>query len=338
MKEVTLMRKGSIAAGSVLWLMLGACSHQRTAQKDLGPSKLPPPGPPAVAMAIDPNLKARAQSQLEAAVHWPDEIIRAHALEEVKQLNTPNADQVIEAALGDSSPLVRKAAALAAGELQVRDAAIQLNQSLDSAGLSERMAIIFALHRLGDTSHSHEFERTAQDGDLHIRADTSLMLGMLGEKSAIPILVVMLKDREDAVRLQAAEALWKLGDQRGFDALVEATISALPTDRMIAILGLAEPRDTRVLGHVEGGLTDEFAEVALVAARAAGMLGSDHGYGVALIGAKSVDPTQRTLAALAFGAMGRTDAQPVLARLLDDANPDVKLAAAGAILQLGKKG
>jgi len=65
-----------------------------------------------------------------------------------------------------------------------------------------------------------------------------------------------------------------------------------------------------------------------------GKLGSDDGYGVALRGAKSTDPKIRLLAALALGAIERPDAQDELAILLRDANPDVRLAAAAAILQL----
>jgi HEAT repeat protein len=78
-------------------------------------------------------------------------------------------------------------------------------------------------------------------------------------------------------------------------------------------------------------------EVALVAARAMGMLGSDEGYGIALQGAKSQDPQQRFLAALALGAIGRTDAQEPLRGLLTAQEPNVRLAAATAILQLNAK-
>src|SRR6185437_11829851 len=102
------------------------------------------------------------------------------------------------------------------------------------------------------------------------------------------------------------------------------------------------------LGHIEGQLTNDYPEVELVAARAAGMLGSDAGYGVALaliqqpVFDKKDDPEviarrtdqQHLLAALAFGAMGRTDAQPYLAPLLKDPNADVRVAAAQALLQL----
>lgn len=295
-----------------------------------------PAVPPAKALPIDQALVSEARAELDESLKSSDEIIRTHAIETVKSLNQPGAGEIIQSSLSDSSPLVRKAAAFAAGELQIREAVDRLNQRLDTPKLSERMAILFALHRLGDFSHTHEFEQTAVDPDPHIRGDTAMILGMLGEKSASGILMQMLeKDKIAAVRLQAAEALWRLGEERGLDELVGATVSMYPDDRMIAVLALAQPRDTRVLGHVEGLLTDDYPEVTLVAARAAGMLGSDHGYGVALNGAKSVDGRQRLLAAMALGAVGRTDAQPVLANLLRDSNPDVKLAAAGAELSLG---
>jgi HEAT repeat protein len=262
-------------------------------------------------------------------------------VEMVKQSNSPDAAAArVVTALGDNNWLVRKAAALAAGELQVQQASDRLNERLNDPNtqLSERLADIFALHRLGDPTHSHLFEQTSLDPDKRIRGDTAFMLGLLGDKSAVPILVSMLRnDKEATVRLQAAEALWRLGDERGLDDLVGATVSMYPDDKMIALLALAEPRDTRMLGHVEGALTDDYPEVALVAARAAGMLGSDHGYGVALNGAKSDDPRQRLLAAMAFSGIGRADAQPILAKLLDDKDADVRLAAAGALLHIANR-
>jgi HEAT repeat protein len=51
-------------------------------------------------------------------------------------------------------------------------------------------------------------------------------------------------------------------------------------------------------------------------------------------GARETDPKLRVLAALALGAIGRTDEQPVLRDLLNDKDPDVRIAAATAILQL----
>jgi HEAT repeat protein len=91
-----------------------------------------------------------------------------------------------------------------------------------------------------------------------------------------------------------------------------------------------------VLEHLRGKLISDWAEIGLVAARAMGELGSDEGYGVAVSGARSADPRQKSLAALAFGAIGRADAQTYLAPLLRDPSPGVRLASATGILQLGR--
>ena len=43
-------------------------------------------------------------------------------------------------------------------------------------------------------------------------------------------------DREPAVRIQVAEALWRLGDESGLRNLVSATQSGYPDDQMLALL------------------------------------------------------------------------------------------------------
>jgi HEAT repeat protein len=316
--------------------LAGCAAHPGSPVSPRARRKLPAV-PPVVAMPMDAALSAQARAELESAENSSDEVLRAHALEVLKKLNAPDAGPTIMAKLGDNSRLVRKSAALAAGELQYRPVQTRLNQMLETANGSERIAIIFALHRMGDPSHSHELEKTAVDSDPHIRGDTAMVLGMLGEKSAVPMLHAMLKDTDRAVRLESAEALWKLGDPLGSDGLEAATLSANPDDRMVALLALAEPRDTQVLGNIEGLLTDDYVEVALVAARAAGMLGSDDGYGLALQSASSSDVGQRVLAGMALASIGRADAQPALRKLLADTNPDARLVAAGAILAIGKR-
>jgi HEAT repeat protein len=335
------MRKSFLTVAVLLAGLVSGCGpHEPTGQKVLGPPPGPPPYPQAKIVPIDRGLQDRARQELDADLKFSDEVIRAHAMEVVKNAALPDAGPILLVGLNDQSPLVRKAAALACGELREQSAQDRLEAMIDTATLQERMAIIFALHRIGDTRFTHEYEKTAIDPDPRVRDDTALMLGMLGEKSAIPILLQMQKeDKDPTVRLEAAGALWKLGDERGLDDLVGATISAYPDDQMVALLAIAGPHDMRSQGHIDAQLTADYTEVALVAARAAGILGSDRGYGVAMIGARSADPRQRLLAALAFADIGRSDAQPILGGLLADKTTDVRLAAAGALLQInqGKK-
>ena len=161
-----------------------------------------------------------------------------------------------------------------------------------------------------------------------------MVLGKLGEPTAIRILKVMRLDTNPAVRQQASEAMWKLHDQAGLEDLIALSLSKHPDDQMMGLIGLAEPGDVKVRQHVRNGLTADYPEVTLVAARAMGMLGSDEGYGLALRGVNSTDRRQRQLAAFAIGAIGRADAQTQLRKLMADPAPDVRLAAATALLQL----
>jgi HEAT repeat protein len=195
----------------------------------------------------------------------------------------------------------------------------------------------FALHRIGDTRYSHDLEAYARDTNPEVRGKTALALGLLEEPSAVVVLRPMRKDVQSSVRLQASASLWLMHDPQGLDDLAAYAISKFPDDLIIATLALAGPKDQRVLQHVEANLTADYPEVCLAAARACGELGSDEGYSIAIKGAHSQDPRQRLLAALALGAIGRSDAQPVLAQLLKDPVATVQVGAATAILQLGQR-
>jgi HEAT repeat protein len=144
----------------------------------------------------------------------------------------------------------------------------------------------------------------------------------------------MRYDEDPAVRLQVASSLWLMGDEQGLDDLLGWAISKYPDDLILATLALAAPRDQRVIQHIRANLVTDYPEVDLAAARALGELSSDEGYTVATNGSASQDPRQRFLAALALGAIGRPDAQPILATLLKDQSPRVRIGAATAILQL----
>jgi HEAT repeat protein len=149
----------------------------------------------------------------------------------------------------------------------------------------------------------------------------------------------MQRDSEPGVRIQVAEALWRLGNETGLRSLVSATQSGYPDDQMVALLALAQTSDTRVLGHLRSALTADYPEAQVVAARAMGMLGSDAGYGIAAEAARSPDVYQRHRAAMALGDIGRSDAQPILAAMLRETEaPDVRLAAARGILKLKRAG
>jgi HEAT repeat protein len=281
------------------------------------------------------SLRTAAKEMLQTGVASQDPLIRMHAIEGIKDSLGASGAKEILAALRDPEPAVRFAAAMAAGELRLVYAKPTLQKLLnDDQNSHVQVGVIFALHRLGDTRYSSGLEEALKSRQPDVRADAAFALGRLGEKSAVKILRPALRESTVETRLQAAEARWRLGDEEGLKYLVAASISRHPAHQMVGILGLAGPRDAAVLEHVRTGLNSDYVEVALVSARALGLLGSDEAYDRVAEATRSTDVRQRYLAALALGAIARADAQDVLEPMLNDAEADVRVAAAAAILEL----
>lgn len=332
MKRSSLMLY-CIIAGS---LCIGGCASKDkpTGAKLMHPAPLPPAYPKPQVEAPNPELRRQAIEQIKASAKSQDPLGRCHAVEASKNLPPDLMSPIVLTGLDDPSEIVRFASLVVVGEMRMAPAFPTAAKLINDHSTTVQVAATFALHRLGDTTYSHNFEKFASDPDRQVRANTAMLLGLLGEPSASKVLKFQLNDNDPVVRLQAAESLWRLHDNQALDTLVIATISRYPDDRMVAALALAAPHDPRVAEHIRGMLTSSYPEVCLVAARAMGMLGFDEGYGVATQGAKSSDARQRQLAAMAFGAIGRMDSQQMLGKLLRDNDEDVRIAASAAILQL----
>jgi HEAT repeat protein len=299
----------------------------------IGPSQQAPSYAAARNVPLDPALRADADRELRVDLQSSDPEIRAHALEAL-QKNGADDSRQITAALGDTDPLVRYSGCIAAGQIQLKSAHDALLALADDHTAVVRVVARYALHRIGDYRYSHDLEALSRDPEPQVRGTTAMVLGMLGDPSGLKILRSMRTDRHPAVRQQASAAMWQLGDQQGMADLIGWSISQFPDDQMFGLLALSEPRHRTIIQHVRIGLVRDRPEVTLAAARGMGMLGSDEGYAIAMKGVSSVDPSQRIEAALALGAIGRSDSQGALRKLLGDSNANVRIAAAEAIFEL----
>lgn len=301
------------------------------------PAEAPAP-PPKQSVALDPLLTSDAKGEITSALRSSDPLMRGQALDGLRYVAPAEAAKLVVPLLNDPYRGVRFSAAMLAGDLKLKEVYPKLAQQVRTEeDPNVSIALRFALHKLGDTRLTHDLEKFAVNQDPQVRRNVALALGLLGERSALKILRKMRVDDDALVRQQSLEAMWRLGDQDALQGLVGLTASRYADDKIIGLLALAGPKRQSVREHVRGLLAGEdvHTEVSLVAARAMGMLGSDEGYAIAQSGAKSKDPNQRFLAAMAFGAIGRADAQDQLRKLLSDAEPNVQLAAASAVLQLG---
>lgn len=327
-----------IAVLATLAALVVGCQTRPRERKSFEAPRMPRV-PPRIEVPIDPALQQRAADQLAVAFASVDPISRAQSLEASSRTKDTNAIDKVLRGLDDSEGLVRFAAALCAGDLKLVGAREALERRAEDEFPSVRVAVRYALHRIGDTSRTRQLEGLSQHNDPRVRANVALVIGLLGEPTGVRIVRPMLRDLDASVRLAAAEALWSLRDEQGLRNLVAGTISRFPDEQIVCTLALAKPRDPDVKEFIVGKLAidsdnGQYLERQLAAARALGMLNDDAGFGVAIAATTSNEPRQREMAAWALGAIGRPDAQTPLAKLLDDPQAEVKLAAATALREL----
>lgn len=195
-------------------------------------------------LQIDPvHAYADARTLLLQATGDADPVVRMHAMEALVSVEPKAAGGVILQAIRDDRLPVMAAAVLAAGDICFAPAK---NQLLEMAGSEDpepppklMCALIYALHRLGDDTYTGELGALLQHEDKYVRAEAARMMGKMGEPSGIGPLKSRQADELDvAVRLNIAEALALLGDERSRNLLEAFTKDQYMESRLIAIEGL----------------------------------------------------------------------------------------------------
>lgn len=304
--------------------------------------KSPPPAPAYEPTPIDAALRQQAREAIETFATDPNPVNRANAIEAAKSTLGEAGRAIVLRGLSDDRAMVRFAACIGAGDLKYVETRPVLFRLAYDTDPNVRLAARYGLHKIGDTTLSQELVMPGlRDDRIGVRSNAVMLLGLLGEKSAIPPLQKLLLDSSSTVRIQVVEALWRLGDESVLDQIVARTVSPYADEQTLAVLALGQRRNIDsvekrrgVMGHIRGMLVANFPEVELAAARSLGQWNSDEGLGVALKYATSQDARQRGLSAFALGEIGRPDTQDTLKTLLADRTPEVRLAAAAAILKL----
>jgi putative membrane-bound dehydrogenase-like protein len=207
--------------------------------------------------------------------------------------------------------------------------------------------------------------RFHDEPDANVKRGIALALGKLGDKTALPVLVVALKDLKSpqSVRDAALSAMETIGGELVvktlIDVLGQADLPVARQTRLIAALGRARAKGA--IAAIVSRLTSPEPNARAAAAEALGQIGVTEGVAVplrsliedqesavsraaisalaalkdrdsvpAILAAADREPT-RFEAGLALTQFGDPRAMPVLVRNLSDKNPDIRKASAGAL-------
>jgi HEAT repeat protein len=320
-------------------------------------------------------LAQKAWDQVLASAQSKDPFCRDRAIEAA----TPAVDRVAPLAqrgIDDESPVVRFVALVTIGKLKLKDLAPaaklrltaeatqikklrgQIEEQRGRAGERElanmesalnqyrsvAAAALFALRQCGQDVDVTPLSTMLASEDLKLRSNVVMLVGLMGDPSAIP----MLKDkgkapapRESAEnqglwRLHITEALIRLGDNDALNPLFAAVYSKMSEVRELAVELSGELSDRALipaLQHLVVDKENETLELRVAAAVALARMGDNRGLAVLQEAAKSDMALLRDYAARGLGLVREPESARLLGVLLDDKVEQVRLSAAAAVLR-----
>jgi HEAT repeat protein len=290
----------------------------------------------------------RAVELLQAQSRSPDATVRANCVEALESSNDPRALQVINHGLNDPEWVVRFASAMAAGKRKAQSTLPTLESLVtgDTNG-SVRAACIYALARMDRTTHMVDLATLLLDRDPSTRANAAMVMGMLGNDSAIIVLQGRRDEQDIRVRFEITAAMARLGDLASQQIIVSWAVNRYAEDQWNAMmvcgdLPAAIAMSPLLLGlepapaQLPPGEADQVRTLTtrrqLVAARSLAKLHNGAGSKVAIDNLKNPIPGMRALALLALGEMLTPEQLPGIIESLGDPDEGVKRAAAAAIV------
>ena len=309
-------------------------------------------------------LKKRSIEIILQASSGKDPALRSNAIEAMQAL-PDRALPLTTKGLEDENPGVRFAAAVTAGMLKFRDLSPALRPLLRDENPSVRAAALYAMYTLGEKVDISPLGDMLASQDPVLCSNTALLLGLLGDGSAVPMLKAAARHdlprvseaQKTIIRLQIAEAVSRLGDNGSLDALRAGVFSQYHEAKMLAITALGEVKDRSMEAALENmisrpdvdpvpkgadsqtlALSERLkSELRLAAAGALARFGNMRGAALAVEKGADKEPVVRAQAAWVMGWMNDQPSLGRLGQLLDDPVPQVRVAAAAGVLKRQKK-
>jgi HEAT repeat protein len=278
-------------------------------------------------------MGAAAIAPLMTALKDSDNPNRRLVVEALSQTGDARAVQPIIDALKDKEPHVRVAAVEALGRMKEPRAVDGLTKALRDQDHLVRAAAANALGKIGGATAA--LLPLLKDAQWGVRQATVEALARMREIEAVPSLLPLLKDKDKDVRCATAEALGQMRDERALQTLIECLADA-QSDVRSACAAAVHAIDP-------GWAQSEAAHRALPALKASAQ---SREYWVrqsatevlARIDQTATAPTVPTEAAAVdvsdTAHFRRKTAADLLFSLLDDADRDLRLAAAEALGRL----
>lgn len=289
------------------------------------------------------RLRPGAIEIIRAGLADENPIIRSHAIEIVSATGTKELVSIVAKLLKDDLVPVRFAAAIVVGDMQYLAGEYAVRRLLNDKDGNAKIAAAYALTKLGKGNYSDIVRTALKSKDQTVRANATMLLGKLGDKSDIELLyrVRRRSDSADKVRIQALEAIAMLGDEKVYGAKsLYLLISENADDKVMGIRILGALDTAEAKNAIKTMLYEDIPEVRLCAAEQLGRLGDTSGRPEVVEYFKRISQNRdepsiaNSMATMAIGRIGGGALTVYLPRLLRSRSKLIRLIAAQSVLLL----
>ncbi len=319
-------------------------NNDRPRVREENPSRIPPPP------SQPPEVEAIEILRAAARTDWP--LLRANALEAISY-DRKALETMVMASLNDENRGVRFVATMLVGREKLCDVGPLIEPLLEDPSDSVRAAAIYALSACEDTVNPNPLAEMVASSNPEVRANAYVVLGLLGEASAIPLIRSGIGEglglvdpvRVRLVDLQGAAALVRLGDEREIEpiraALFAPTEQAELTALAIQLVSQLHDEGARqmLVRLVEAPMRESRPpEIRLAAAEAIAVLGAREPAPLIRLANEYIENPRSEIRAQVASLLGEVNdatARALLSDLMRDPDPIVRVAAAGSTLKLG---
>ncbi|MCP4707364.1 MAG: HEAT repeat domain-containing protein [Planctomycetes bacterium] len=291
-------------------------------------------------------MRGRMEQVLYEAVVNEDARLRCHGLESLAELGGSEAAVVIRGGMEDEAAAVRLVASVAAGDIMDQQSRSVLERLLGDESEAVRLAAGYGLEKLGDRRFGSWYDEALNGEDVQLAGLSCMLLGKLGDREIRLVLeeklwgVLEKSGVSAAGKLQAAEALARLGDERVLRRLLSYAASGYADDRLLAISGLEQLGGEDAYSMLAVLTDDALMEVRLAAIRALGSRAEFEDLELARQGMSYPDKSGdavvtarvRGLAALALGRIGEAEDGRLLYEAMKGGSRYVQIAAARGMI------
>jgi len=243
----------------------------------------------------------------------------------------------LRAALGSEVPVVRWAAAIAAGEAKLAALVPELVRASEDEDFGVQVAAVRALAEIADARAVPILCRWLGEEERlipEIRIAIAHALGNIGDARAVEPLIKALGDQDEWVRGAAAEALVQIGAV-AVEPLIEALRDQDAGVRRAAAEVLGRIGDARTVEPLIQALRDQDAGVRWAAAEALGWIGDARTVEPLIQALRDQDAGVRRAAAEVLGWIGDARAVEPLIQALRARDEWVRRAAVEALVRIG---